>query len=105
MAFKQNLTVNALIIGALLAGIGDCVFAAEPDAAAIRAAATPVLTRRGAHVVETQKAAVFVNGVAVDFGGTALLSQSGRLFVPLRAISEAAGALVSYDAATRTVTI
>ena len=73
---------------------------AAPDANDIRAAAVPV-TANGR---VAQRAAVFVNGRAVRFD-TNLAMHKGRLQVPLRAISEAAGAIVHYDAPTRTISI
>lgn len=46
---------------------------------------------------------VFVDGNVVNFGGVPPTSKSGRLLVPLRGVFEALGAIVDYDAPTRTI--
>ena len=75
--------------------------AAAPSLEEIRRAATPVSS--GKRVV--QYAAIFVNGRPISFANTRLEMRRGRLYVPLRAISEAAGAIVRYQPNTRTITI
>lgn len=64
--------------------------------------ATPVTSGKSGRV--TQNATVLVNGRVVNFD-TNLEMRNGRLYVPLRAISEAAGAKVSYNADTREINI
>ena len=46
---------------------------------------------------------VFVNGNTVNFGGVPPTSQGGRVLVPLRGVFEALGAVVDYNAGTRTI--
>ena len=89
-------TFNTFVLLTLLAA--HCV--AAPDINDIRAASVPVMSNGRL----LQHAAVFVNGRAVRFD-TDLAMHKGRLQVPLRAISEAAGAVVNYDAPTRTISI
>lgn len=89
-------TFNTFVLLTSLAVHGN----AAPDANDIRAAA--VLVTENGRIV--QRAAVFVNGRAVKFD-TNLAMHKGRLQVPLRAISEAAGAIVNYDAPTRTISV
>lgn len=98
--------LNHKLIAVIALGLQSAAIAQAPsgmEASQVRAAATPVTSGRRQHVV--QRAAVFVNGRAMDFNGASLSLQRGRLYVPLRAISEAAGAIVSYDAATSTISI
>lgn len=75
---------------------------AAPSDFDIRNAATPVTSGRSGRI--SGHAAVFVNGRAVNFEGN-LWMNNGRLYVPLRAISEAAGAVVRYNNSTRLITI
>lgn len=76
---------------------------AAPNADEVRRATTPVTAGRQQRIA--QHAIVFVNGRPVNFGGTKLWMNNGRLFVPLRAISEASGAVVRYNPATRLISI
>jgi uncharacterized protein YkwD len=77
--------------------------AAGQSPSEIRRLATPVTEGHSNRVV--QHAVVVVNGRAINFGGTRLESRQGRLYVPLRSISEAAGAIVRYEPRTQTISI
>lgn len=46
---------------------------------------------------------VFVDGNTVNFAGVPPTSQGGRVLVPLRGVFEALGAIVDYNAGTRTI--
>lgn len=89
------LPLFSLLLVSAIAHAGD-----ERSNADIRTASTPVTTN--GRVV--QSAAVFVNGNAVAFD-TPLQMHDGRIYVPLRAISEAAGALVRFNSRTGRITI
>ncbi|HEY0076022.1 MAG TPA: stalk domain-containing protein [Abditibacteriaceae bacterium] len=77
--------------------------AASQSPSEIRRLATPVTVGHSNRVV--QHALVLVNGRAINFGGTRLEMRGGRLYVPLRSISEAAGAIVRYEPKTQTISI
>lgn len=77
--------------------------AAGQSPSEIRRLATPVTAGHSNRVV--QHALVLVNGRAINFGGTRLEMRRGRIYVPLRSISEAAGAIVRYEPRTRTISI
>lgn len=96
--FIMKISILAMLF--LLAGR---TYAVGQSAAEIRRAATPVTSGRDNRVV--QYAAVYVNRRAVHFGNTRLEMRQGRIYVPLRAISEAAGAIVRYEPNTRTISI
>jgi hypothetical protein len=77
--------------------------AAGQSPSEIRRLATPVTTGHSNRIV--QHAVVLVNGRAINFGGTRLEMRRGRIYVPLRSIGEAAGAIVRYEPRTQTISI
>lgn len=77
--------------------------------AGARAAAATVLkvryTGQGRRLVVADQVVILVNGKPVDFRGANLVDDGGRLLVPLRPLSEALGATVSFVGGTTTVSI
>lgn len=83
---------------ALLSALSNALI--RPSSAAVRAASTPVMDN--GRIV--QRVAVFIDGSAVAFDGPLQMRQ-GQIYVPLRALSEALRATVSYDSQIGLITI
>ncbi len=82
-----------------------CMSQPKPSPNEIRAAATLMQVRSGSRLVSGQKAAVVVNGRAVNFGGEKLLQSKGQIYAPLKPLIRVAHFTVTNDLTTGQITI
>jgi len=106
MQISKTSFVKIMAVGIIIAGLKvPAVAQAKPSMKEIKAASTPMQVVSNSRLVSEQKAAVFVNGRAVNWDGGKLLQSKGEIYVPLKPLVEAAKLTATHDLTAQNITL